>query len=166
MSEVKEIVRTKSQKFLGMLETALNLPVTLERQLSREDGQGNILTRALSTRRPSKKEEEEYEAKFNGGYFSSLTTCFIRKLCRRDCEPGGQGEVRGHDEAAVLHQLRGAVCPSHHSVQEGAPLLHQLQDQQQDLQGVQADHGGCPQHCSGQVIVFHCPSLQVWVTIL
>ena len=63
MSEVKELMRTKSQKLLGMLETALNLPVTLERQLSREDGEGNILTRAISTR---KKEEEEYEEGFNG----------------------------------------------------------------------------------------------------
>ena len=69
MSEVKELMRTKSQKLLGMLETALNLPVTLERQLSREDGEGNILTRAISTR---KKEEEEYEEGFNGEIFACL----------------------------------------------------------------------------------------------
>jgi len=66
MSEVKEVVRTKSQKLLGMFETALNLPVTLERQLSREDGEKNILSRAISTRKASKKEEEEYESGFNG----------------------------------------------------------------------------------------------------
>ena len=75
MSEVKELMRTKSQKLLGMLETALNLPVTLERQLSREDREGNILTRAISTRRVSKKEEEEYEEGFNGEIFDrSLQT--------------------------------------------------------------------------------------------
>ena len=72
MSEVKELMRTKSQKLLGMFETALNLPVTLERQLSREDGEGNILTRAISTRRVSKKEEEEYEEGFNGEIFACL----------------------------------------------------------------------------------------------
>ena len=68
MSEVKELGRTKSKKILGLVESALNLPVTLERQLSMEEGQGNILTRALTTRRSSRREEEEYEAKFNGKF--------------------------------------------------------------------------------------------------
>jgi hypothetical protein len=31
---------------------------------------------------------------------------------------------------------------------------------------VQADHGGLPQHCSGQIIILHCPALQVLVSFL
>ena len=91
MSDVKEIMRTKSQKFLGMLETALHLPVTLDRQVSSEEGRGNALTRAISTRKASKKEEEEYEAGFNGeevgcpGQSSQLPGL----CCRRSCEHGG-----------------------------------------------------------------------------
>ena len=168
MSDVKEIMRTKSQKFLGMLETALHLPVTLDRQVSSEEGRGNALTRAISTRKAIKKEEEEYEAGFNGeevgcpGQSSQLPGL----CCRRSCEHGGQGEVRGPGAAAVLHELWGDVWPTHHTVQEGPSLLHHLQGHQQDLQGVQADHGGLPQHCSPQIIILNCLALQVWVSFL
>ena len=91
MSDVKEIMRTKSQRFLGMLETALNLPVTLDRQVSSEEGQGNALTRAISTRKAIKKEEEEYEAGFNGEEDGSLMIYLQLKdlCCRRSCEHGG-----------------------------------------------------------------------------
>ena len=64
MSEVKELMRTKSQKLLGMVETALKLPVTLERQMSKPEN-GRLLSRSIS-RKETRKEEEEYEAKFTG----------------------------------------------------------------------------------------------------
>jgi len=59
-------VRTKSQKILGMVETVLNLPVTLNRQPSREEAQGSLLPRALSRKGSTRMEEEGNEAKFNG----------------------------------------------------------------------------------------------------
>ena len=71
MGDVRELMRTKSQKFLGFVETALNFPVTIERQSSRdESASGSILSRAISTRKGSRREEEEYEARFTGQYLN------------------------------------------------------------------------------------------------
>ena len=85
---------------------------------------------------------------------------------RRGSEHGGQGEVRGHGADAVLCAVRGVVLSTHNTVQEGTSLLHGLQSQQQDLQGLQADDGRLPQLCLWQAAVIHRPPLQVWVSWL
>ena len=61
MEDIQKLVRSKSEKILGALETVLNLPVTLDKQLET----GDNFARAL-TRRFSKKDEEEFEAGFTG----------------------------------------------------------------------------------------------------
>ena len=61
MEDIQNLVRSKSEKLLGALETVLNLPVTLDRQLETGDNFARALTRRLS-----KKEEEEFEAGFTG----------------------------------------------------------------------------------------------------
>ena len=101
---MSEIVRTKSQKLLGMLETVLNLPVTLNRQPSREEAQGTLLSGALS-RKGSRLEEDEYEKKFNGELIICMSNISTIKYYRRGHKHGGQGEVRGYVAATVLHGL-------------------------------------------------------------
>ena len=72
MVDIPRMVRSKSQKLLGAIEAVLNLPVTLDRQLSGEAArEARSLVRARSYRRP---EEEEYEAKFTGESSTSPPT--------------------------------------------------------------------------------------------
>ena len=61
MGDIQKLVRSKSQKLLGALETVLNLPVTLDKQLETGDNLAKVLTRRFS-----KKEEEEFEGGFTG----------------------------------------------------------------------------------------------------
>ena len=65
MVDLPKYLRSKSQKLLGAIETVLNLPVTLERQLN---GENNVNgSRSIVRRRSSRREEEnEYESKFTG----------------------------------------------------------------------------------------------------
>ena len=62
MVDLPKYLRSKSQKLLGAIETVLNLPVTLERQLNGENNLNGSTTRSLVRRRSSRREEEnEYE---------------------------------------------------------------------------------------------------------
>lgn len=73
MDDLQRIVRSKSQKLLGAVETVLNLPVTLEKKLS-VDGEGGTAldtARSLIKRKKSfRVEEEEFESKFTGEMIS------------------------------------------------------------------------------------------------
>ena len=80
---MSEVVRTKSQKILGMVETVLNLPVTLNRQPSREEAQGSLLPRALSRKGSTRMEEEGNEAKFNGKLLAYVHSFFSQILKER-----------------------------------------------------------------------------------
>ena len=67
MVDLPKYLRSKSQKLLGAIETVLNLPVTLERQLNGENNLNGSAARSLVRRRSSRREEEnEYESKFTG----------------------------------------------------------------------------------------------------
>ena len=99
MVDIPRMVRSKSQKLLGAIEAVLNLPVTLDRQLSGEAArEARSLVRARSYRRP---EEEEYEAKFTGEsiYQSiSLASLLTDRLVLRQRDRHGRrvvSSVRG-----------------------------------------------------------------------
>ena len=67
MVDLPKYLRSKSQKLLGAIETVLNLPVALERQLNVDNNLNGSTARALVRRRSSRREEEnEYESKFTG----------------------------------------------------------------------------------------------------
>ena len=71
MVDLPKYLRSKSQKLLGAIETVLNLPVALERQLNVENISNGSTARALVRRRSSRREEEnEYDSKFTGNFQS------------------------------------------------------------------------------------------------
>ena len=78
MVDLPKYLRSKSQKLLGAIETVLNLPVTLERQLNGENNLNGSAGRSLVRRRSSRREEEnEYESKFTGMGALNLKSVYL-----------------------------------------------------------------------------------------
>ena len=147
MVDIPRMVRSKSQKLLGAIEAVLNLPVTLDRQLSGEAArEARSLVRARSYRRP---EEEEYEAKFTGeSIYQSIPLASLltdRLVFRQRGEHGGAAGRGRARLGALLRSVRAAVRTAADAVPQGSPLLRRVPRQlRPHVSAVQAGrgHGG------------------------